>query len=166
MKNKVITIIGSSRSDGDTKNLINELERLSDFESIDLNDYKFSYYDYEHKNANDDYIKLIKRLIENYDTFLFATPVYWYAMSGIMKVFFDRITDLLDNEKELGRQLRKKKMAVITCSIGDNLGDNFWLPFKETSKYLGMHYIGNLHTISNKNNETDLKEFIRKIDGN
>jgi multimeric flavodoxin WrbA len=87
-------------------------------------------------------------------------------MSGIMKVFFDRITDLLDNEKELGRQLRKKKMAVITCSIGDNLGDNFWLPFKETSKYLGMHYIGNLHTISNKNNETDLKEFIRKIDGN
>ena len=38
--NKVITIIGSSRSDGDTKKLINELERLSDFESIDLNDYK------------------------------------------------------------------------------------------------------------------------------
>lgn len=165
MKNKVIIIIGSSRSDGVTKKLIKDLERLSDFESIDLNDYKISYYDYEHKNANDDYIKLIKRLIENYDTFLFATPVYWYAMSGIMKVFFDRITDLLDNEKELGRQLRKKKMAVITCSIGDNLGENFWLPFKETSNYLGMHYIGNLHTISDKNNEPELKKFIRKIDG-
>ena len=163
MNNKVITIFGSSRSDGDTKKLINELERLSGFECIDLNDYKISYYDYLHKNANDDYMKLMKRLIENYDTFLFATPVYWYAMSGIMKVFFDRITDLLDNEKELGRQLRKKKMAVITCSIGDNLGDNFWLPFKETSNYLGMHYIGNLHTISNQINETELKEFIRKI---
>ncbi len=165
MKNKVIIISGSSRSDGDTKKLIDELESLSDFESIDLNDYKISYYDYEHKNANDDYIKLIKRLIENYDTFLFVTPVYWYAMSGIMKVFFDRFTDLLTIEKELGRKLRGKRMAVISCSVGDNLGENFWLPFKETSNYLGMHYIGNLHTISNKNNETELKEFIRIIDG-
>ena len=165
MKNKVIIISGSSRSDGDTKKLIDELERLSDFESIDLNNYKISYYDYEHKNANDDYIKLIKRLIVNYDTFLFVTPVYWYAMSGIMKVFFYRFTDLLTIEKELGRKLRGKRMAVISCSVGENLGENFWLPFRETSNYLGMHYIGNLHTISNKNTETELNEFIRKIDG-
>lgn len=166
MKNKVVVIIGSSRNDGDTKRLVTELINHSNFDTINLNDYNFSYYDYEHENSNDDYIKLTKRIIENYNTFIFATPVYWYAMSGIMKVFFDRITDLLDFEKELGRQLRTKKMAVITCSIGNNLGDNFWLPFIETSNYLGMEYIGNLHTLTDNINKTELKQFIEQINKN
>jgi multimeric flavodoxin WrbA len=163
VENKVVIIIGSSRSDGNTKKLIKELVKQSDFDAIDLNDYEISYYDYEHKNANDDYLRLIKQIVENYDTFLFATPVYWYAMSGIMKVFFDRITDLLDNEKELGRQLRKKKMAVVTCSIGNNLGDNFWLPFIATSNYLGIKYLGNLHTLADRISEIELREFIKTL---
>ena len=163
MKNKIVVIIGSSRNDGDTRKLIDELNNFSDFDRIDLNDYNFSYYDYNHKNADDDYIKLMRKLISNYEIFIFATPVYWYAMSGIMKVFFDRITDLLDNEKELGRKLRTKKMAVITCSIGDNLGENFWLPFVETAKYLGMAYLGNLHAITDEFNKRELQEFIASV---
>ena len=163
MKDKVVIIIGSSRSDGETKNLTDIVLRNSDFDKIDLNDFNISYYDYEHKNANDDYLNLMQTLISKYDTFLFATPVYWYSMSGIMKVFFDRFTDLLDDEKELGRQLRNKKMAVITSSIGNNLGDEFWIPFCETAKYLGMKYIGNLHTINDKLNIEQIKEFVNKI---
>jgi multimeric flavodoxin WrbA len=164
--NKVVVIIGSSRNDGDTKRLVDELHNFLDFDSIDLNDYSFSYYDYTHENANDDYLLLMRKLIANYDTFLFATPVYWYAMSGIMKVFFDRFNDLLDNERELGRQLRAKKMAAITCSIGDNLGDLFWLPFIETANYLGMNYIGSLHTIAEKIDKKELIEFTDIIKGN
>lgn len=163
MKNKVVVRIGSSRNDGDTKKLIDKLVKFSGFDCIDLNDYNFSYYDYEHKNANDDFMSLMRKIIENYDSFLFATPVYWYAMSGILKVFFDRITDLLDYEKELGRQLRSNKMAVITCSIGNHLGEYFWMPFVETSNYLGMKYIGNLHTITGQIDEKDLIEFIAVI---
>jgi len=163
MKNKVIVVVGSSRNDGDTKKLVDKLVILSGFDSIDLNNYNFSYYDYEHNYVNDDYMGLMRRLIADYDTFLFATPVYWYAMSGIMKVFFDRITDLLDHEKDLGRNLRNKKMAVISCSIGNNLGANFWLPFIETSNYLGMKYIGNLHTIADQIDENELKEFIDAV---
>lgn len=165
MKNKVIVIIGSSRNDGDTRKLVDEIVNLSNFDTIDLNEYNFSYYDYEHKNKGDDYLVLMRKLLEEYDTFLFATPVYWYAMSGIMKVFFDRITDLLDNEKELGRKLREKKMAVITCSIGNNLGDNFWLPFIETANYLGMNYLGHLHTITDQIDQAELKKFIQGING-
>ncbi|HEV8505907.1 MAG TPA: NAD(P)H-dependent oxidoreductase [Chitinophagaceae bacterium] len=161
--NKIVVIIGSSRNDGDTKTLVDQLHNFLDFDSIDLNEYDISYYDYAHENANDDYLLLMRNLIANYDTFLFATPVYWYAMSGIMKVFFDRFTDLLDNEKEVGRQLRTKKMAAITCSIGDNLGDMFWLPFIETANYLGMTYVGSLHTITNKIDKNDLIEFADKI---
>jgi multimeric flavodoxin WrbA len=163
MKNKVAIIIGSSRSDGETKKLTDIIFKISDFDKIDLNDFNISYYDYEHKNINDDYLNLMQTLINNYDTFLFATPVYWYSMSGIMKVFFDRFTDLLDDEKELGRKLRSKKMAVITSSIGNNLGEMFWIPFCETAKYLGMKYIGNLHTINDNLSEKQIEEFVNKI---
>jgi multimeric flavodoxin WrbA len=163
MQNKVIVIVGSSRSDGDTQKMVNELIKDTHFDTIDLNDYDISYYDYAHKNAEDDYLKLMKNLIANYDTFVFATPVYWYAMSGIMKVFFDRITDLLDNEKELGRKLRTKKMAVISCSTGGNLGKEFWLPFKESANYLGMKYLGDLHTITKQIDSVSLKKFAEAI---
>jgi multimeric flavodoxin WrbA len=163
MKNRVIVIVGSSRNDGDTKKLVDELVSISNFDTLDLNDYNFSYYDYEHKNAGDDFIGLMRKLIDEYDTFLFATPVYWYAMSGIMKVFFDRITDLLDIEKDLGRKLRTKKMAAISCSIGNNLGDNFWFPFIETANYLGMKYVGHLHNITDQLDKIELKKFTESL---
>ncbi|WP_432412475.1 flavodoxin family protein [Rasiella sp. SM2506] len=161
---KKVIITGSSRNNGDTKTLTNELLKKTNWDLIDLNDYKFGYYDYENKNKNDDYIKLMRKIIDNYDTLIFATPVYWYSMSGIMKVFFDRITDLLEIEKDLGRRLRGKNMAVVSCSIGNNLGDTFWLPFSETANYLGMKYIGNIHTITGKINELELDEFIMRIE--
>jgi|SRR5690606_4775835 len=163
---KKVIIIGSSRKNGNTEEVVNNLNSLEKTDIIDLNDFNISYYDYDHKNRNDDFINLVKRMIYNYDVFIFATPVYWYSMSGIMKVFFDRLTDLLDNEKELGRELRGKNMAVLTSSIGDNLGDKFWFPFKETAKYLGMNYIGNIHTIAGKEQLTLLKTFITTIENN
>ncbi|UOY05843.1 NAD(P)H-dependent oxidoreductase [Muricauda sp. SCSIO 64092] len=161
---KVIVIVGSSRNDGDTAALTDELIEQSSWDMINLNDYDFGYYDYEHKNRNDDYLGLMGEIIEKYDTLVFATPVYWYAMSGILKVFFDRITDVLTIEKELGRKLRGKRMAVISCSIGNNLGDYFWLPFSETAKYLGMEYLGNVHTRTGEPNELRIAEFIELVE--
>jgi len=161
-----LIILGSSRSNGYTKKAVDKLKSLSDFDVIDLNDYNIGYYDYEHKNVHDDYLKLIQNIISNYDILIFATPVYWYSMSGIMKVFFDRITDLLDNEKALGRKLRNKSMAVLSSSIGDHLGDAFWLPFIETANYLGMNYIGNIHIIENRVETEELKKFVELINQN
>ncbi len=140
-----VIIIGSSRSDGDTAAVVKKLKESSSFDVIDLNEYNFSYYDYQHGNLQDEYLPLMKRIIENYDLLVYATPVYWYTMSGIMKVFFDRITDLLDSAKELGRQLRGKKMAVVSCSQSAEPAEAFWFPFMETARYLGMEYAGSFH---------------------
>ncbi|CAA0249723.1 flavodoxin family protein [Tenacibaculum maritimum] len=161
---KKLVIVGSSRNDGDTSNLTKRLIEKSKWDLINLNDYEFSYFDYEHKNRNDDYLNLMREIVKKYETLIFITPVYWYSMSGIMKVFFDRFTDLLTIEKELGRKFRGKKMAVMSCSIGENLGRSFWLPFSETAKYLGMEYIGNSHTITGENNELKIIEFIKLIE--
>jgi multimeric flavodoxin WrbA len=89
MKMRMLIILGSSRNDGNTKKVIDQLKSMSDFDSIDLNDFNISYYDYEHNNKDDDYIQLMRTILDNYDTMIFATPVYWYSMSGIMKVFID-----------------------------------------------------------------------------
>ncbi|GAA3577004.1 NAD(P)H-dependent oxidoreductase [Snuella lapsa] len=160
---KKVVIVGSSRNDGDTATFTKELIAQSKWDLINLQDFNFSYYDYHHENKNDDYLSLMKEVIEKYDTLIFATPVYWYAMSGIMKVFFDRFTDLLTREKELGRKLRGKKMAVISCSTGENLGSYFWLPFLETAKYLGMEYIGNIHTITGESSKRKIADFIKLV---
>ena len=140
-----VIIMGSSRSDGNTAAVVKKLKESSSFNVIDLNVYNFSYYDYQHGNLQDAYLPLMKRIIENYDLLVYATPVYWYTMSGIMKVFFDRITDLLDEEKELGRQLRGKKMAAVSCSKSAEPREAFWFPFIETARYLGMEYTGSFH---------------------
>ena len=84
-------------------------------------------------------------------------------MSGIMKVFFDRMTDLLTIEKTTGRLLRGKNMAVVSSSYGGNLGAQFWLPFKASADYLGMNYLRNIHTLGDQNNQKALDDFITTL---
>lgn len=160
MKGKKVIILGSSRSDGNTTRIVNTIAKQENIDIVDLNDYNFSYFDYDFKNKQDDFLPLIKKIIENYETFIFATPVYWYSMSGIMKVFLDRFSDLLIIEKETGRKLRGKKVAVISNSLDKELDYDFYMPFRKSSNYLGMKYLGNKHFDSKGSEETINISFI------
>jgi multimeric flavodoxin WrbA len=166
---KTVIIQGSSRSTGNTNKIINHINSSTNYDVIDLYDKKINHFDYEFNNKTDDFIPLIKSVIEKYDTIIFATPVYWYAMSGILKVFFDRLSDLLFVEKDLGRQLRGKNMAMISCGSGPDLKDEFSMPFIESANYLGMNYIGNVHTWLEKDYEiskevkSSISNFINKL---
>lgn len=143
---KGVIIQGSARSIGNTNKIVNLLANKLNFAIIDLNQKNIGQYDYENKNSSDDFLPTIREIIENYDTIIFATPVYWYSMSGIMKAFFDRITELLKTEKELGRKLRMKNMAMVSCGSDHILQEGFTMPFFETANYLGMNYVGDVHT--------------------
>ena len=145
MKSRKVIIVGSSRSNGNTTKIVDRIADKFQIDVINLSDFQISYYDYESKNTDDDFLPLIKRIVEEYDTFIFATPVYWYSMSGIMKVFFDRFSDLLRIEKEDGRKLRGKQFAVISNSHDDEIEQEFYIPFKKTADYLGIKYIGDKH---------------------
>lgn len=160
---KKLIILGSARSDGETKKLVTQLTAQTGWDVIDLNNYNIYNYDYDHNNRNDDFLPLMRDILPQYDTLILATPVYWYAMSGIMKTFFDRLTDLLTIEKDLGRTLRGKKMAVITSSAEGNLGNDFWIPFKASADYLGMPYIANSHCMEGEDNTARLTVFIEEI---
>ncbi|NQX86112.1 MAG: NAD(P)H-dependent oxidoreductase [Flavobacteriaceae bacterium] len=159
MNLKKVIILGSSRKNGETAKIATELVRISNWDLIDLSDYEISHFDYNHLNRNDDFLDIFQKIVTTYDVLIFATPVYWYAMSGIMKVFFDRMTDLLTIDKVTGRKLRGKYMAAISSSNGDNLNDDFWLPFKKSAAYLGMTYIGDLHTYNATNNSNRIMKF-------
>lgn len=164
MKNKAVIIVGSSRKKGNTTRIVDAIEEQYDVEVVNLSDYEFSYYDYEAQNRNDDFFSLIKRVIEHYDVLVFATPVYWYTMSGVMKVFFDRFSDLIRIEKETGRKLRGKSMAVLSNSHDSEIEDTFYLPFKKSADYLGMQYLGNVHYNADIKEETINKKisFLQK----
>lgn len=157
---KSVIILGSSRKNGNTTKIVDAVASQKNVEVINLSDYHFSYYDYENKNINDDFLPLMKEIIEKYDTLIFATPIYWYSMSGIMKVFFDRFSDLIRIEKDWGRKLRGKKMAVISNSHDseNELDYNFYIPFVKSAEYLGMQYLGSKHF------NADVPEELEKIE--
>ncbi|WP_303315810.1 NAD(P)H-dependent oxidoreductase [Flavivirga abyssicola] len=159
MKKSVI-VQASSRSHGDTNKIVNYIATNNGMDVIDLRTKNIGHYDYEYKNEGDDFLSLITHIIETYDIIIFATPVYWYSMSGILKVFFDRISDLLRVHKDTGRKLRGKNMAMISSSNSDDLKEGFSMPFVESANYLGMNYLGDIHVyIENDsiNNEVKLR---------
>lgn len=168
MNKKGVIIQGSSRSNGNTNKIVSFVKEKTEFDIIDLKSKNISRFDYNFKNLDDDFIPLMKEIVDKYDTIIFATPVYWYSMSGIMKTFFDRITDCLKVEKEIGRKLRGKTMGMISCGSDSELKEGFKMPFVESANYLGMHYLGDIHTwmeneMISEPLKKELNTFIEKI---
>lgn len=156
---RILSFVGSSHKNGNTTLVTKAFADISGSDIVDLGQKDISYYDYDHKNRNDDFLPLINDFIDNYDTMVIVTPIYWYTMSAEVKTFLDRISDLLTIEKETGRQLRGKSMALISQTEGDFFHEWFAEPIKLTAKYLGMDFKGHVH-VSIENgavNETYLK---------
>lgn len=143
---KGIIIQGSARSQGNTHLINTYIQQQTGFDLIDLRSKRIEAFDYEFRNSDDDFIPLMETIAANYDLLIFATPVYWYSMSGIMKNFFDRITDCLKTHKDIGRQLRGKSMALVSCGSDALPVAGFEMPFEKSAHYLGMNYRGHLHT--------------------
>lgn len=106
-----------------------------------LPDFSIGGYDYKHFNADDAFGGIAQKMAEA-GKIVFATPVYWYAMSAPMKVFFDRLTDLTENLKPQGKALAGKPVWVIATGTEDMLPEGFEVPFARTAGYFGMRYRG------------------------
>ena len=159
--NKGIILVGSSRSHGDTSKVVTYLQEITGFEAVDLSQKDIGYFDYEFKNKDDDFNYLFKGIVQNYQTIIFATPVYWYTMSATMKTFLDRISDFLYQEKDFGRMLRGMNMGMLSCSNSDDRPEEFHLPFSRSASYLGMNYLGDVHSwIKDDEIPADVKEKI------
>lgn len=130
-------VIASSRHDGNTAKLAKAIAQMLQARVIDLSEFTISYFDYEHRNADDDFIPIIEQLLSS-DFIIFATPVYWYAMSAQLKTFFDRFTDLLTTEQDLGRKLRGMPISVVATGSDAQLPLSFTQQFELIARYLGL----------------------------
>src|SRR5690606_7308447 len=105
---KTLIISGSSRQNSNTNFYIQSVFGQTDFVQINLLDENIAPYNYSNLYPeNDGFIKITETMLQ-YQSIVLATPVYWYAMSGLMKTFFDRFSDLISTRKEVGRKLKDK----------------------------------------------------------
>jgi len=139
-----IIILGSPRKDGNTRLISDIISKQIDCNIINLSEKLINYYEYDDTNRDDDFIEIIESLLK-YKNIIFATPVYWYSMSAILKTFFDRLSDLITIRKDLGRAMKDKNIFLISCSANSIEPEGFSIPFKETSKYFDMNFIDYLH---------------------
>jgi len=140
----VIFVIGSSRKGGNTRKLIDKLNEGENSEIVELIDLNISYYDYQNRNLNDDFFPVIEKILRA-DTLVFASPVYWYSASAVLKTFIDRFSDLVTIRKDIGRKLAGKKIFVLSCGASSKIPDSFDIPFKGLAAYMKMEFGGYTH---------------------
>lgn len=141
-----IAVFSSARRHGNTGQLIDCIAGELGLEVIDLATLRLSGYDYEHRNRDDDFEPLLRRLVD-YDQLIFASPVYWYSVTATMKLFLDRLSDCLDlpDLLETGRRLRGKQAYIACTSICEAAPASFVDTLADTFEYLGMRYGGIAH---------------------
>jgi len=141
-----IALFSSSRRLGNTGQLMDSIAFELKIEVVDLASLSMSSFDYANRNRHDDFEPLMTHVLAH-DQVIFATPIYWYAVSPAMKVFLDRLSDFLELPDLLsdGRRLRGKNAYVACTSVGAAPSAPFMSAFRETFKYLGMHFGGAIH---------------------
>lgn len=159
---KTIIIQGSSNPTGNTQMIVKKMAISLDADVLDLTTIVVKPFDYKFENKADDFNQTMHNVLDNYDLLLFATPVYWYTMSGIMKNFIDRFTDGLLNDKALGRKFESKQMGAIACGSSKEEIEGYFIPFQKTATYLKMNYIGNVHLWVNTDQSPKLDQLAQQ----
>lgn len=137
----VIVILGSARDDGNTAALVQHLsENLGKQTKVcDLSNLIIGPFEYERYDDRDDFRSVVEMMIQS-QHIVFATPVYWYSMSSTLKVFFDRLTDLLHDptDRMSGRTLAGRNVWLISTGTDEDLPPGFEVPFAQTAGYFAM----------------------------
>ena len=136
-----LVILGSARPDGETRRAVDIAFPDGSAELAILPNFAIGGYDYAHLNAQDAFGPIAEAMAAT-DKIIFATPVYWYAMSAPLKIFFDRLTDLTENLKARGKAMAGKSVWLIATGTEPELPDGFEVPFACTAQYFNMAYRG------------------------
>jgi multimeric flavodoxin WrbA len=159
-----LVILGSARPDGETRRAVDIAFPNGSAQLVILPHCAIGGYDYGHTNAGDDFFAIAEAMTAA-QSIVFATPVYWYAMSAPLKIFFDRLTDLTENLKVQGKALAGKSVWVIATGTEAKLPEGFEIPFARTADYFSMLYCGAAYLYTGNDaalriaSETALKRF-------
>lgn len=150
MASKILVVLGSARKQSDTEKLVQLLLSEVEHTTLDLLDYKVTPYNYKGAYPADDAFAEVTAALLRHEVIIWATPVYWYAMSGLLKTCFDRLTDLVRINKNQGRQLAGKLTFLVAVGSDAELPEGFIIPFKNTAAYLKMSHQDNFYAATNQ----------------
>ncbi|WP_054950206.1 flavodoxin family protein [Numidum massiliense] len=152
-------IYGGSRENGNTETLTERAVQKLTVEKIYLRDYAIQpIVDERHaaggfQDVNDEYNSIIDRILPH-DILIFATPIYWYSMSGTMKTFIDRWSHTLRDTKypDFKNSMQAKKTYVI--AVGGDEPSIKGLPLIQQFRYIfdfiGLSFAGYIIGEGNK----------------
>jgi GrpB-like predicted nucleotidyltransferase (UPF0157 family) len=145
-KSTTLALLGSAPGHKNTLQFLKDHLGTTPAEIVDLNELNIGAYKYGAATEQDDsFVPLVQKMLAS-DRVILATPVYWYAMSTPMKLFVDRLSDLLSGaQKHLGESLYGKKFEVVATGSDSRLPIGFEVPFAATGIYFGMDYMGALY---------------------
>ncbi len=144
---RALAILGSARSDGHTAALLKRLIDGFDCEVVDLNAANIACFRYNQRYAEDDeFMAIVERMIAA-PIVIFATPVYWYSFSTVMKNFIDRMSDLLMSQKAVGRRLRGGRWALVSSGSDSEPDRDLSSAFRRTCEYLGVECVAEVYGV-------------------
>jgi len=142
---KPLIVLGSAHKHGDTHQLVEAVFQNNAYDLIDLLDWPVAPYSYEETHPKTDAFLLLVQQLLQHQRIVLATPVYWYSMSGPLKLFFDRLTDLTASHKALGRQLAGRRIFLLASGSDPALPTGFEVPFQLTAAYFNMTFAGSFY---------------------
>lgn len=93
------------------------------------------------------------------DAWVYATPLYWYGMSAMMKNFFDRLVCYISasypRHQEVVEACKGKRVALLLASEErfPSAGMGVVFQIQESSRYLHQEFIEVINGIGNKRGE-------------
>ncbi len=152
---KVVGFVGSPRKGGNTDTLVEQVlagaaDADHQTEKIYLADYALTPIDPvygEEANWTDPRQGVADQLIDKIvaaDAVVIGTPVYWFSVSGLLKLFIDRWA-LYQRSGQRLRDLTSGKKLVVVAAMADNDTDYLkavLAPLHYTAKWLKMQWAG------------------------
>ena len=151
VKNMQVTLLlGSSREASNCELLANIVVKGLDVTRVYLKDYNIQpIKDLRHsptgfQTIKDDHSKIMTTLLKT-DVLIFATPIYWYSMSGIMKNFIDRLSQTIRDPSFQNVKKKLSRIKTIVLAVGGDTprikGLPLILQFQYTFDFLNMELI-------------------------
>ncbi|HWI53448.1 MAG TPA: flavodoxin family protein [Symbiobacteriaceae bacterium] len=149
---KILVLYGSSRRNGNSEALADYLTRGVACSRVYLAEKQITpIVDQRHTPGgfdpvDDDHDKIIDQMLAH-DIIIFATPLYWYGMSGQMKLFVDRWSQSLRDKRIEFKNGMAGKKAYVVITGGDNpriKGLPLVQQFQYIFGFMGMEFAGYL----------------------
>lgn len=122
---RIAVLQGSARDGGNTEELTKLVLDGIPYTNFLLREMEIKpIHDQRHEQGgfdpvDDDYDHLILEVL-SHDVLIFATPVYWYGASGLLKNFVDRWSQSLRDVRFDFKELMSHKKAYVVVVGGDN----------------------------------------------